>query len=110
MTSLDRDPHPMEQHVKLSDLLTMEHDALMDFWARYNRPSRKDAAALIGDRRPGYTSIASGLATYACNLAVAKSCWAGGHEQAARIYETHAALSFDRLPEDIRARIAEVAT
>lgn len=80
----------------------MSEDDLWAFWNRYRRPSRKDAERLIGDRRKGFTIIAMNLAHYACNRAVAMSCRAKGHIQAAEIYEQHTQLSYDRLPFDIK--------
>jgi hypothetical protein len=80
----------------------MSKDDLMSFWARYHRPSRKDAELLIGDRRKGFTTIASSLANYACNKAVAMSCRLKGDMQAAAIYETHCDMIYDRLPFDIK--------
>ena len=80
----------------------MPPDELMEFWHRYHRPSRKDAEALIGDRRKGYTSIAADLANYACNKAVAMNCRLKGDITAATCYEHAADLSYNRLPEDLR--------
>ena len=80
----------------------MSRDDLMAFWARYHRPSRKDAELLIGDRRKGFTTVASALANYACNKAVAMGCREKGDIQAALIYEQHCELSYDRLPVDIK--------
>lgn len=77
----------------------------MSFWSRYNRPSRKDAEELIGDRRKGFTVIASGLANYACNLAVARGCREEGKLDSAEIYDYSVKLCFDRLPPDVQAEI-----
>lgn len=77
-------------------------EALWAFWKRYARPTRKDAEALIGDRRKGFTVLASTLASYACNIAVAMECRERGDIQAAQIYEHAAQLCYDRLPEDLR--------
>ena len=80
----------------------MTKDDLMNFWARYHRPSRKDAAALIGDRRAGYTNLAADLANYACNKATAMSCRLKGSIQSAQVYETHCDMIYARLPTDLR--------
>ncbi len=80
----------------------MSANELMSFWARYSRPTRKDAAALIGDKRPGYTTICGTLAAYACNKAVAMKCRLDGDIQGAQIYELHCDQTYDRLPEDLR--------
>lgn len=80
----------------------MPESELMDFWSRYHRPTRKDAEALIGDRRKGFTTIAATLASYACNKAVAMGCRAKGDIQAAEVYEHACELSYQRLPEDLR--------
>jgi hypothetical protein len=91
--------------MNVPNLAAMSHDDLMAFWSRYHRATRKDAAELIGDCRKGYTSLAGTLANLACNMAVAMSCRAKGDRDGAAIYDYSVALCFDRLPEDIRARI-----
>lgn len=80
----------------------MTEEDLMAFWKRYTRPTRKDAEALIGDRRKGFTKIAATLANYACNKAVAMRCRKDGNIRSALIYEQHADLSYERLPADLR--------
>ena len=80
----------------------MEPDALMAFWKRYTRPTRKDAEKLIGDKRKGYTSIASVLASYACNKAVAIRCRERGDLPAAEVYETICEITYDDLPTDLK--------
>lgn len=80
----------------------MSQDELWAFWKRYHRPSRKDAAELIGDRRPGYTTLAALLASYACNKAVAMKCRLDGDITGASIYESHCDLSYERIPQDLR--------
>ena len=80
----------------------MVREDLMDFWAKYHRASRKDAEALIGDRRPGYTNIAATVANYACNKAVAMKCRLDGDIGTALIYEDSAELCYERLPVDLR--------
>jgi hypothetical protein len=80
----------------------MTREELMQFWQRYHRPSRRDAAALVGDRRAGYTNIASSLASYACNKAVAIRCREEGNISSAACYEQHADMIYQRLPADLR--------
>jgi hypothetical protein len=80
----------------------MSKDDLWAFWQVYHRPSRDDAEKLIGDRRKGFTNLASSLANYACNKAVAMGCREKGDIKGALCYEKHADLSYERLPEDIR--------
>lgn len=80
----------------------MNHDELMEFWAKYHRPTRKDAEALIGDRRPGYTNICGTLAAYACNKATVMWCRKEGKIQSAEIYELHCDIIYDSLPEDLK--------
>lgn len=82
----------------------MSHDELWDFWKRYNRASRKDAEALVGDRRKGYTTIAATFASYACNRAVAMKCREEGNETSASVYDHAMKLALERLPEDLRER------
>jgi hypothetical protein len=80
----------------------MTEAELMAFWSRYHRASRKDAAALIGDTRKGYTTIAATLANYACNKSVAMTCRAKGDIQGATVYEASAELCYNRLPDDLK--------
>lgn len=80
----------------------MAEDELMAFWKRYHRPSRQDAQALVGDRRKGFTTIASMLANYACNKAVAMGCRKRGDIQSALCYEMHCDMIYARLPADLR--------
>lgn len=79
----------------------MSPDDLMAFWARYNRPSRKDAERLVG-RRKGFTSIVGSLAGYASNKATAMRCRERGDIQAATVYETIADNIYNGLPADVR--------
>lgn len=80
----------------------MNPGELMAFWKRYTRPTRRDAEALVGDRRPGFTNVAAKLANYACNKAVAIGCRAKGDVAAAEVYEHSADLCYDGLPPDLR--------
>lgn len=80
----------------------MPHDELMSFWKTYTRSSRKAAAWLIGDTRPGYTTLAATLANYACNKAVAMACRLKGDITAAVFYEHACDLCYARIPEDLR--------
>lgn len=82
------------------DLLTEKE--LMDFWSKYHQASRKDAAELIGDKRPGYTNLAATLANYACNKATAISCRLRGDIDAAFIYEHAADICYNQLPSDLK--------
>lgn len=77
-------------------------DDLMDFWARYHRGSRRDAAELIGDKRPLFTVYARNVAAYACNKAVAMQCRLRGEIDSATTYETICDQIYNRLPEDLR--------
>lgn len=79
----------------------MSRGDLMQFWARFNRPSRKDAERLVGRRR-GFTSIVSDLAAYAANKATAMRCRAEGKIETALSYERIADGIYDRLPADIK--------
>lgn len=77
-------------------------EELMAFWGRYHRASRRDAEALVGDRRPGYTAVAATLANYACNKATATQCRLRGEVQAAEIYEDACDKIYARIPKDLR--------
>lgn len=83
------------------NLDAMSADSLMDFWHKYHRPGRKDAAALIGDTRKGYTRLASDLANYACNKAVAMRCRESGDISTATMYEGIAERIYNDLPADL---------
>ncbi len=80
----------------------MTDKELMSFWSKYHRPRRKDAAELIGDTRPLYTNIASSLASYACNKAVAMGCRLRGEIESAQTYEKCCDFIYDELPEDLK--------
>ncbi len=84
------------------NLDAMTHDALMAFWKRYHRASRRDAEDLVGDRRKGFTNIAADLANYACNKAVAMTCRLEGKVDTALGYERQADIIHSRLPFDLR--------
>lgn len=84
------------------NLDAMSNDELGKFWSKYSRCTRKDAAALIGDRRTGYVKLASALANYAINKATAQTCRARGDIQAAQVYETTCDRIHDELPHDLR--------
>lgn len=90
---------------RLSDLDTMGRDELMNFWMRFqNRCKRSDAAAIVGDKRHGYTTISARLGAYAANRAAALGCRADGNEQGAEVYEIICESIFRRLPADLRWR------
>lgn len=89
----------------IPDFKKMTREELMAFWSRYHRPSRKDAEALVGDRRKGFTNQAAGLANYACNLAVAMGCRERGETESAEVYDAHVKLCLDRLDADVRDRL-----
>ncbi len=80
----------------------MTANKLMSFWSRYNRPNRKDAAELIGDKRPGYTTLCGTLAAYASNKAAAMQCRERGDILAAEVYELICDRIFEKVPEDLR--------
>ncbi len=80
----------------------MNRDELMAFWSRYHRPTRKDAEALIGDRRKGFTVLCGTLAAYACDKAVAIGCRLRGDIDTALGYEKHADMRYDGLPDDLK--------
>lgn len=80
----------------------MTRDELMAFWSRYHRPSRKDAEALVGDRRPGFTNVAAKIANYACNRAVAMGCREKGDATGAAVYEHSMKLCYEGVPADLR--------
>jgi hypothetical protein len=80
----------------------MPADELRAFCGRYHRASRKDAEALVGDRRKGFTTVAAALANYAINKATAMGCREKGDITAAHVYENACDLCYKRIPEDLR--------
>lgn len=80
----------------------MDREELMEFWKKYHRPSRKDAEALIGDRRKRFTSLASTLACYASNKAAAIACRLQGNMPGAQAYELICDRVYDKLPADLK--------
>ncbi len=94
----------MEETVahKVPNLDCMPADELMDFWKKFQRPSRKDAEELVGDRRRGYTTIAGKLAGYASNKATAVRCRQKGKIASAESYEAICDCIYKEIPEDLR--------
>lgn len=64
----------------------MSRDELWAFWLRYRQASRKEAAELCGETRAGYIATVKAVASYACNLAVAKDCRRRKDQLGAKIY------------------------
>lgn len=64
--------------------------------------TRTHASRVVGDRRPGYTTIARNIGHYARNKSVAMQCRARGDIQAAQIYETICDRIYAALPADVR--------
>lgn len=89
----------------LYDFAAMTDEELMGFWSEYNRPSRRDAEFLVGDKRKGYTSISASLANFACNLAVAHACAKRGDADATRCYQLACVISLRGVPNDVLARV-----
>lgn len=87
---------------QVPNLDAMTPDDLMAFWKRYARPTRRDAEALVGDRRPGFTTISGSLAGYASNKATAMRCRERGEVQAALVYEKICETIYGELPSDVR--------
>lgn len=81
---------------------SMSAEELMQFWKRYTRPTRKDAEALIGDRRKGFTTLCGALAAYACDKAVAIGCRLRGEIDTAMGYERSADMRYEALPDDLK--------
>lgn len=80
----------------------MSADDLMNFWSQYHRPRRVEAAALLGGKRPGYTTIVARVAGYAANKAAAIQCRLSGDISGAMTYEAICDAIYRRLPEDLR--------
>jgi hypothetical protein len=70
----------------------------MNFWARFHRPSRNDAADLFDGRHVGYIRAAKSCANYASNKAAAIDCRLRGHINNALDYERICDRIYDELP------------
>lgn len=84
------------------NLDAMCRDDLMEFWSKFNRPSRKDAEKLIGDTRRGYTVLAGRLAAYAANKAAEMRCREAGKMGGAESYNNICDNIYNRLPQDLK--------
>lgn len=81
----------------------LSRDELMDLWFQYSRASRATCEKIIGDRRPGYTTLVkSDLAGYVSNLATAKRLRESGNIEGALVYENIADRIYNELPNDLR--------
>lgn len=75
---------------------------LQAFWVKYHRGTRKLAAELIGDKRPGYTTLANKLAAYALNKACAMQLRLEGKISQAVTYEEGCDIIYSQIPDDLR--------
>ena len=81
----------------------MTESELMSFWVKHRQGSSfKASAALIGDRRKGYTVLAGDLAAYACNKSVAMRARTAGDMQLAESYEKACDQIYSNLPADLK--------
>lgn len=82
----------------------MSEPDLRAFWAKYHRPNRAEAQALVGE---GFTpreavKIAEVLACYAINKACAVGLRLEGKVNQAMTYEEACELNYRQLPENLR--------
>lgn len=75
---------------------------LRAFVAEYTNITRAQAAALVGDKREGFTKIARFVRAYAENKAVAMECRLRGDIDGATVYERICDMIYMKLPEDLR--------
>ena len=87
---------------KVPNLDAMPLEDVKNFFKKYLCASRKDAEALIGDRRPGYTKITAILANYACNKSIAMRLRLEGDITGASGHEQACDRDYDRLPADLK--------
>ena len=80
----------------------MPRDDLFVFVRRYTRPTRRDAAELIGDRRRGYTRIASSLGFYAVHRMESIRHRLEGRVAAAERHDGRCEEIYRVLPADLR--------
>lgn len=81
----------------MPNLDTMSAEELHAFWDKYQRPTRVNAAALVGKIR-GYVTLTKDLAHYAINRATSLECRARGDTESAQIYERVADNIYQRIP------------
>lgn len=96
------DRNKLPRYDAVPNLDDMTHEDITHFALVYQRPSRKDAQRLIGDRRKGFTTLCGSLSGYAWNKATAMTCRMKGDIQAALVYEQICESIYNRLPEDLR--------
>lgn len=75
---------------------------LMDFWFKYNKPKRKEAQELIGDKRKGYIRITQNLAYYALNKGTAINCRLNGQINVAAMYERICETLYANIPNNLK--------
>jgi hypothetical protein len=92
----------LEVTLMIPNLDTMEEKELREFWKKYHRASRKDAAALIGDKHIECVSYAATLAAYAMDRVCAMGLRLEGKVAEAMTYEHSMELRLARIPDDLR--------
>ena len=99
MPSRNRNPRCWLISCRVS-LKRKTREELMEVWMRYqNIGRRKDAFELIGDRRPGYTTLAAKVGAWAANCAAYLFCKDRGDKQGAACYR----LICQRIEEELGA-------
>jgi len=100
---LVRDSEAGMEEPRIPNLDRMSEDKLMDFWARYHRPTKKTINELFpGWPQRGLRKTVSALANYASNKAAEKASWRRQDRTATNIYKKTAAMVYDDLPDYAR--------
>ena len=93
----------MDSVNNVPNLDAMSKDQLMRFWSRMRFASRIECENIVGDRRPGYTTLVkSTLTCYASNKATAMRLREQGEIARALEYERICDRIYDEIPTDLR--------
>lgn len=84
------------------NLDAITHSELMNFWAKYHRPKRAEAAELLGHTQKGYVGTVETLAAYACAKACAMRLRLEGKITQALSYEQDCDIYYKQLPKGDR--------
>ncbi len=90
----------LDHGMSLPKFSEMTENELTNFWRKYHRASRTEAAELVGPRW-NRVDVAATLAAYALDVACVKKLRREGHDDRAEIYERSAKIRLDTLPSDL---------
>lgn len=79
----------------------MNQDELREFWAKWHRPTKKQAVEFIGIRKDA-RRVMQTLANYAINKSCAIGLRLDGEIDRATVYEYSCELCYNSLPADVK--------